>query len=403
MFLSCICCLSHAAWESIGPYGTPITALARAGSQETIIYASSRSNPTCIFKTTDSGLTWFQTGTVAYYVYSLAVDPRDENIVYASADGIVYKSVDGGATWTGTAVSGILLCGLALHPTEPARVYAVGITTGSQFCMGFFHSTDSGQTWTTTTLNSGSGQAHCLALDPLDPSIIYVGGDYYDGHSRACVFRSADGGQTFVEVSTGFDTSCVTVYSLAVHTVDPTILFAGTRYGGIYRSMDSGTSWQMVSSPECRNILSFATISALPDLVLAGADTTVYKSTDAGASWAPSSNGLGGLNFKALDIHPGQPAQVTAVNNSGIYTSTDAGASWLRTNDGINLMSITTFTVARISPSIIYAESDVGVFKANTNALSWTLLPHFLSCGNICAIATHNMNPEIVLALEGSG
>lgn len=395
--------ICFAAWESMGPYGTAISAIARSGSDESILYASSRSNPTRIFKSTDDGITWNQPGEVAYYVHSLGVDPWDADIVYASGDGVVYKSSDGGVNWTSSAVSGIMLSGLTIHPTNSSTLYTVGMTTGSQLSMGFFRSTNSGQSWMATPLNSSTGQAHCLALDPLNPDILYVGGDYYDGQNHTSVYRSTDGGQTFSETSVGFDTSCVTVYSLAVHSTKPTVILAGTRYGGIYQSTDSGTSWHLVSSSDYDNILSLATVESTPDVFYAGADTTIYVSTNAGNSWFSSGLGLGGLSFGALSICPGQPTTVVTANNSGIYSSTDAGTSWFRTNTGMPPMSISNFFVAPISPSVIYAESRVGVFKTTTSNTPWVLLPHFLSCGNICGLTTHNMSPDIILALEGSG
>ena len=394
----------NAAWQSIGPYGTELRTLAQANTDVNIVYTTSYSNPTRVFKSTDAGDSWTQISEVQYWIYSLEIDPSDHDYIYAGADGIIYKSTDGGYNWSSHTASGIGICDLTVNPISPNLIYGACMTTGSTFAMGFVKSADSGQTWTCTPLNNYMGQAYSLAIDPQDPDKIYIGGYYSNSGNCVSVYKSTDGGITFNEISNGFADTCLCIYSLAVHPTNSNIVWAGTRGGGIYRSTDSGGSWNLVSAETYYNIHTIATSNINPDLIFAGADTRIYKSTDAGMSWIILDNGLSGWHFYGLSINQTDPLNVCTVNGAGVFKSTNCGSSWFISSTGMNLTRMTDCVVAPSSPSIIYAERDgVGVYKTTNSGDDWTLLPIFLDCGNICALAVHNTDPNTIFSLEGSG
>jgi len=394
----------YADWQSIGPYGTNLRTMARSNTDENIIYATSYSNPTLIFKSIDGGDSWINISEVQYWIHSLGIDPTDHDNIYAGADGIIYKSTDGGMNWSSHTASGIGISGVSVNPTSPNILYGACMTTGSNFSMGFLKSTDSGETWTCTPLNSYMGQAYCLAIDPQYANIIYIGGYYSNSGDCVSVYKSTDGGVTFNEISSGFADTCSSVYSVAVHPTNSNIVWAGTRGGGIYRTTNSGGSWNLVSADTFYNIYSLAVSTINPNIVFAGADTRVYKSTDAGSSWFISSTGLSGWSFYGLEISPTNPSILCTANNAGVFKTTDCGSSWFISSTGINLTRMTDCVVAPSSPSVIYVErEDVGVYKTTNGGTDWTLLPIFLDCGNVCALAVHNTDPNTVFSLEGSG
>ena len=97
-------------------------------------------------------------------------------------------------------------------------------------------------------------------------------------------------------------------------------------------------------------------------------------------------------------------SEVYASNNSGFYISTNAGASWSASNNGMAVKGITGFSSPNTNPAIIYTSfEDIGVFKTTNNGSDWSMLPTPLSCGDICAFAFNNTNPNTVYALEGLG
>jgi photosystem II stability/assembly factor-like uncharacterized protein len=82
-----------------------------------------------VFKSTNSGATWSATnsGLIATYIRSLALEPGSPNTLYAgtSGDG-VHKSTDGGATWNAVnnGLTNPHVYALAIAPTTPPTLYA---------------------------------------------------------------------------------------------------------------------------------------------------------------------------------------------------------------------------------------------------------------------------------------
>src|SRR5579864_6224042 len=97
---------------------SPIGAIAVADSNSNIIYAGTGEadirgdfdTGDGVYKTTDAGKTWSYAGLRdTHMTSSLAIDPRNPNVVYASsmghvfapnADRGVFKTIDGGKSWT---------------------------------------------------------------------------------------------------------------------------------------------------------------------------------------------------------------------------------------------------------------------------------------------------------------
>src|SRR2546421_8085125 len=54
----------------------------------------------------------------------------------------------------------------------------------------------------------------------------------------------------------------------------------------------------------------------------------IYKSTDAGASWHASHQGLGHKLVRGVAVVPGTSTMYAVTNGGGFYKSTDSGATW---------------------------------------------------------------------------
>ena len=95
-----------------------------------------------------------------------------------------------------------------------------------------WHSPDAGKSWvrhrSPFPLNS---RMQALVVHPTKPHTIYAGGD-------TGLFVSRTGGATWERLP--LQGEVPTIWSLAVDPVDPRILFAGTRPAGVYRSRDGG-------------------------------------------------------------------------------------------------------------------------------------------------------------------
>jgi Secretion system C-terminal sorting domain len=93
----------------------------------------------------------------------------------------------------------------------------------------FFRSTDAGSTWQKSQGFAGPSvdwiNTACIVASKLDPNLVWISGS---GYSNPPVYRSLDGGQTFVQISDGLPQTLV---QEIVANPDETLLFAATAVG----------------------------------------------------------------------------------------------------------------------------------------------------------------------------
>jgi hypothetical protein len=144
-------------------------------------------------------------------------------------------------------------------------------------------------------------------------------------------------------------------------------LFAGT-LNGMFRSTDSGATWNEVSAglPIYPYIEAFAQNGT--SLFATANNLGVFVSTDSGISWKPASNGLPALSVSAL-VTDG--TNLYADDDGGLSLSTDSGVSWnlVQTGltDGVNVLAV--------SGSNLYVGTDNNtVYLTTDHGASWTLI-----------------------------
>ena len=117
---------------------------------------------------------WVSLGPPGGDVFDVAASTLDANIVLAglapggSFGGTLYRSSDGGNTWSEVPA----LDGISVFDIEFAPDGTTYIATQDSVRK----STDSGLTWATLDLGIGANdQVFDVAIDPSDPSILWVG------------------------------------------------------------------------------------------------------------------------------------------------------------------------------------------------------------------------------------
>jgi hypothetical protein len=111
----------------------------------------------------------------------------------ANGNGL-YKSIDSGNTWDEIGPereTGSLEPTVAVDPYNPSTVYF-----GSEKYGILNKSTDGGLTWQQKFLLKDGlrNEIRCIAIDPLEPKIIYVGLPY---EANKTIWKSTDGGETW--------------------------------------------------------------------------------------------------------------------------------------------------------------------------------------------------------------
>src|SRR5258705_6319364 len=90
---------------------------------------------------------------------------------------------------------------------------------------------------------------------------------------------------------------------------------------------DAGTDVWMVIGLEGRAITGLAVDPGAGSTLYASTDQDLFKTTDAGGSWAPAGPGT-----RAVAIAPSSPPTVYTAGTGGVFRTTDGGATWIRTS-----------------------------------------------------------------------
>ncbi|MDA1191921.1 MAG: T9SS type A sorting domain-containing protein [Candidatus Poribacteria bacterium] len=297
-------------------------------------------------------------GMTNAHVKTVAQHPLDPTRVYAATwGGGVYRSDDEGKTWGSYrgGVENLITTAFALDPTNPFQVY-IG-TDGN----GVYRSVNRGTTWLPASEGLRGGIYTAVAVDPTTPSRVYSGNESYG------VYASEDGGRFWR--SSGLKEGAI--WSLNVHPVNPDILVAGTwgevRFGsdrlGIFRSTDRGRAWHQVLKSEA--VVSLAQHPTQPDTLYAGTyGTGVWRSLDAGATWAPINHGLWNETVWQVAIDPSAPDNLYAATwGGGIFHSGDAGKTWEWFGNGLPSENVYSVSVDPRDGNHLFAGTSSGVYE----------------------------------------
>ena len=177
-----------------------------------------------------------------------------------------------------------------------------------------------------------------------DQSNIYVGVAGYfgkpDHKGRVGVFRRPTAGGDWQHVL-----GTVQAFTIFVHPKNPEIVFAGTN-DGVWRSTDRGATFRRTAFPDAgREVWSFLVDSRDPDRVFAGVSPIgVYRSDDGGASWqalpppAIDTHCTGPFASRVMRIvqHPRRHDELyAALEINGVMRSIDLGQNWTDCSAGL--------------------------------------------------------------------
>jgi len=148
---------------------------------------------------------------------------------------------------------------LMIDYSDTAHLFAGGVSGG------LWVSENGGQTWNPVSDHNISLAITCITQNPFNPKEIYYGTGESTGNSAAIdgagVFKSIDGGKTFTQLfaSTSIS-SFATIWDIEFSKTDSSTFYVGTRSGGLYRTNNSGNSFQQIfaTSVDVHEILTYS-------------------------------------------------------------------------------------------------------------------------------------------------
>lgn len=357
-----------------------------------------------VFRTTDGGGSW--TKVLADDIFTMVVfSPSQPDTVYAGSAAAVYRSDDGGGTWQKyqkpgefnwgpPGVRAGVPIGAVVDPVDPLTVYI------NNYQGGNFLSTDGGQTWVDASKGYTGAKLSSIAVHPNNAAVVYTIG-------RSGPFRSLDAGDTWAGLAYK-PASFPEWNAVAINPASPDeVLITDELEGAIVKSTDGGMSWRVVynhpiAGTDCNPPLpqaqwcadgfwAVAYAPADPTIVYAGmrarrrnidlnfpvrSSYGMYKSTDAGETWAEINSGLGtDRNVHDIAVHPTDPNTVyIGTWRDGLYRSTDGGQSWVSRNNGLKALDVRALAIDPTNPQTLYAGlgQGAGIYKSTDGGGQWT-------------------------------
>ena len=395
-------------WNPVGPPGGDARAFAPVPGQPDHLYLGTINS--WLYESLDGGANWHRLAKLDdsghLILDHILVDSADAATIFVAgwkdAQGGLWVSHDRGRNWSEVAsLLGQSIRSFAQAPSDPKMLFAGTLD-------GVFRSNDGGATWGQIS-PPGSHEIHeveSLAVDPANPDIVYAG-------TWHLPWKTEDGGKSWRNVkqgiiddsdvfsiildldrpSTVFLSACSGIYksenagirfrkiegipSTARRTrvlkQDPAnhrIVYAGTTEG-LYRTIDGGKTFDRLTGPDVIVNDIFIDPRDSNRVLMATDRGGVMASTDAGASFTPSNQGISERKVTALLVDRGNPARLFAgvvndKNYGGVFVSNDGGAAWEQIDTGLDGRDV--FTLGQTRDGAVLAGTSHGIFALDPPA-----------------------------------
>jgi photosystem II stability/assembly factor-like uncharacterized protein len=377
-----------------------------------------------VFRSTDGGSTWSYVlvgataSVVGHPTQPTTFYAGNSDFATASHRG-VYKSTDNGATWTvlpalpGVTVDNLDRVELATTPAAPNLVYAaVGNPSGG--LAGLFVWDDAAGTWTRLAAGGLNGGLYsndfgnqswydlALAVDPRNANRIYLAG------IRG--FKSDDGGATFTPMGGEVH---VDWHSIAIDPVNPDIIYAGTD-GGAFVSTDQGNNW--VSRNAGLTVTQYYPgISVTPNgsQIMGGSQdngTQVYTGSMFWNGFLGGDGGYTAINYSNPDIIYGESqwdptgggAYIIRYDGSPTVNSSSKRTTGIAAGDRAAFLP--PYIMDPVTPTKLYFGTQK-LYRTLNEGTLWTAISGDLTKGSgyITAIAVSSIDPRVIYVGASDG
>jgi photosystem II stability/assembly factor-like uncharacterized protein len=315
------------SWNMLeGIRGRSIRTLTQSVKSPNVLVAAARDG---VYYTRDRGKAWERITPVndpeLKGFHSVAIDPRDADIVYVGTHHLPWKTTDAGKTWklAGSKEKGMIddsdIFAIHIDETSPDTVLMSA-------CSGIYRSRDASATWTKIQgIPYTSRRTHVIYQHPTRPEVIFAG-------TTEGLWVSTDNGKP--DSWRRMTSVRLIINSIAIHPAHPDRIFLGTEDNGVLISVDGGESYDASNA----GFINRQVRAVLADKVERGRvyagiifdhiNGGLFVSEDGGVTWRQSMSGMGVRDVYSLYQSDSNPATIYAGTNQGLFRSDDHGVTW---------------------------------------------------------------------------
>jgi len=395
-------------WQTIpAMHGKSIRAMAMASSDSKTLVVGALDG---VFRSTDGGKSWQKISAASQDIHnieSIAIDPKNPDVVYAGTWHLAWKTTDGGASWhhiNKGMIEDSDVFSIIVDSTNPSVVFASA-------CSGIYKSQSAGDSFQKIQgIPFSARRTRVLKQDPSNPAIVYAG-------TTEGLWKTSDAGKTWTRVSN----PDVVVNDVMVDPRNSQRVLLATDRAGVLASDDGGHSFltsnhgythrYVTSILADKNDPNTLFVGVVNDRELGG----VFVSHDGGQHWLQKSKGLDGRDV--FTLKQTSSGELVAGTNRGMFVLAHNASEWSPINNIINrtvsskakkgikatkteTRSILTARVneIEITPTTWMAATSAGFFTSTNQGKSWSGGPvmgkqDFVSVqpnGNLIALATRS-------------
>ncbi len=349
--------LSALSFRSIGPAftGGRVVDIAVNPSNKSEYYIGSGHGS--LWKTTNNGNSFSPVfdNQGAYAIGAIKIDPNNNNIVWVGTgennnqsnviygDG-VYRSEDAGKSWKNMGLkTSEHIGGIVIDHENSNIVYvaAYGSLRREGGERGIYKTSDGGKTWRRSLYISEYTGCFEVHMDPRYSNIVYAVAHQrmrklysgIGGGPESAIYRTLDSGATWQKVMKGLPSEDIGRIGMAISPTNPDVLYAivqAKEGSGIYRSNDRGSSWSKQSTYISAYPFYMQKIYCDPsdENRLYSMDVFNQVSTDAGKTWKPLGEKYKHVDNHVLWIDPSNTKHLINGCDGGVYESWDQAQSW---------------------------------------------------------------------------
>lgn len=334
--------------------------------------------------------------------HAMTIDPTTGFILHG-ADGGLYTSADYGDSWT------------KINNLPMTQFYTIEVDY--QNPERIFGGTQDNNT--IGTRNGGTddwerilgGDGFYVLVDYTNHQVIYAESQWGN------LYKSTNGGYSFDYIGYVWSGDRTNWSSpLVIHPTNPQVLFFGTYR--VWKSDTGGNTWVPVSGDLTRNLSwsGYSTITTLavsslsPDLVLAGTDDgLVHISQNGGFDWSDISAGLPNRWITRVAFDPFSPqtiyATVSGFRNDEpqpyVFRSSDLGQTWVSISGNLPELPVNALVCDPGKQGRLIVGTEAGIFYTENGGAAWAGLQQNMPNVPVYDLKIHHPTRTLVAGTYG--